>query len=190
MKLNKVPPKTQSFINIFLYFCFGLFPTGPNLRNCLGAKSCKLCGKAALFCSATDFNWRADFLSWPDCFLSGGDMNLQFTHFNLFFKYPISFAFPQSSPGNCFSYMKGRRNWAGNWCLNKDDRNEGYWDENENWHIHCPPVGLLMTCGWKRHVVFIKWNQTYTGACWNARMNEAFQNSKHFSMALPLLWLC
>lgn len=56
MKLNKVSPKTQSFINIFIYFCFGLFSTGFNIPNGLEVKSCKLCGKTALFYSTIDFN--------------------------------------------------------------------------------------------------------------------------------------
>lgn len=54
MELNEVSPKTQSLINIFLYFCFGLFSTDLNLPGPVEAKSCKLCGKAALFYSATD----------------------------------------------------------------------------------------------------------------------------------------
>lgn len=40
--------------------------------------------------------------------------------------------------GTVFPYLKVRGNWAGNRCLNVDNKNEGHWVENENWHLNCP----------------------------------------------------
>lgn len=140
MESNKVSPKIQSIIHIFfLYFCFSFFCTNQEIR-CPEARSCKVCGKSASFYSATDFNSRADFseLTWL-LFLSWGDMDSLFAHFYFFFKCPVGFAFAFGVlQGIAFPYLKGRGNWTGNWCLNNDDKNEGHWDKNENWHLNCP----------------------------------------------------
>lgn len=48
VKLNNVSPRTQSFINIFAYFCFSLFSTNPNLPALLKVKANTV---AKLLCS-------------------------------------------------------------------------------------------------------------------------------------------
>lgn len=51
------------------------------------------------------------------------------------YQFCFSFSFLQRI---VFPYLKVRGTWVGNWCLNEDDRNEGHWVENENWHFNCP----------------------------------------------------
>lgn len=141
VELNKVSPQTQSFINIFLYFYFSLFSTSPNLPALLKVEAYKLCGEAALSSSAACSSRKADFLSWPVYFWGCGNVNLPFTHFHFFFKrrtYQFCFFF-SFLLGIAFPYLRVRgARQAGNRCLNEDDKTEGHWDGNENWHLSFP----------------------------------------------------
>lgn len=146
VELNTVSPKMQSLINIFLYFCFSLFSTNSNLPGLLKVKSCKFCGNA-FFYSATCFNWRAAFLSCPDYFLGCGDMNLQFTHFYLNFKCPISFAFPSVSSRELLflTWRSGGSEWAIDVLMKMTGmRVIGLKMKTDTLIVLC---GILMTCG-------------------------------------------